>query len=605
MRGLLYLLLALAIGFASNAMAEPAVPALKLDSNIRSLELTSYTSYAVDESNRADASQMFDAASRGEFKQIPGGSPAFSFQKGTYWFHTQIYNNDIDEQRWLLVLQYPLLDHINVYARYPDGTISHYSSGDRAPFASRSVGYRMPNFWINLPYRTNVEILVSAQSESSMQVPLKLYTPAAFAEMEGDAQLWLGMYEGILFAMLFYNLILWITLRDANHFWYMFHVGGFGLVLFCLNGLAYEYLWPNTPWLANMAIPLSMCLSQIGMHQFARRFLELKHYWPRGDMIARGFIAYFILLGISAFFVDYATAVKAGTAAVFPGVLFILYTTYRSIRHGYEAAKLFLIAWSALLAGTALYASLSFGLVGKNIITEYGIQIGSALEMILLSFALAYRYANLRTENEGLVQNANEQLERNVSKRTQELSLALEQLAEANSRLRESSRRDSLTGIYNRRHFREVFEQMIQQSYEQQQPLGIALLDVDHFKRINDTHGHLAGDDCLQYIANMIEGALPSSRALAARFGGEEFVIALPNSNEHNTADFAEHLRQLIESRPYKDGGLNIALSASIGIYTMPAGQKESADQLLHYADDALYEAKSDGRNCVRVGKAA
>jgi two-component system, sensor histidine kinase LadS len=601
----LLLLISLLIScLVAQAQSAPT-PALQLDSNIRFVQLTPYVNHSVDNSNRADASQMFKAAANGDFRPIPNNNPALGFKKGTHWFYTRVFNNDINEQRWLLVLQYPLLDHINVYVRYPDGRIDHFSSGDRLPFASRSIRYRMPNFWVSLPYRTNVEILLSAQSESSMKVPLELYTPSAFAEMERDAQLGLGIYEGILLAMLFYNFVLWLTLRDANHFWYMFHVAGFGLVLFCLNGLAYEYLWPNSPWLANMAIPLSMCVSQIGMHQFARRFLELEHYWPRGDMIARGFIAYFIVLGIAAIFLNYRLAVIAGTAAVFPGVLFILYTTFRSIRHGYEPAKLFLIAWAALLAGTALYASLSFGLVGISTITEYGVQIGSALEMIMLSFALAYRYANLRTENESLVRNANEQLERNVSKRTQELSLALEQLAEANSRLRESSRRDSLTSIYNRRHFHEVFEQMISQAHDQQQPLGVALLDVDHFKRINDTHGHLVGDECLRYVASIIENSLPSGRALVARFGGEEFVIALPNSNEINTAEFAEYLRQLIETRPYKDAELSIAMSVSIGIYTMRSDERISTDELLHYADDALYAAKSDGRNCVREGRAA
>lgn len=590
---------------AGLASAQEPQRTLELNSDIREIALSPYISYATDPNGRADATAMFAAVERGEFKPLPKDSATFGFRSETFWFHTRVFNRDVDEQRWLLVLQYPLLDHINVYVRYPDGRLDHFSSGDKLPFASRSIRYRMPNFWVSLPYRTNVEILVSAQSESSMQVPLALYTPAAFAEMERDAQLGLGIYDGILLAMLFYNFVLWLTLRESSHFWYIFHIGGFGLVLFCLNGLAYEYLWPNSPWMANQAIPLAICISQLGMHQFSRTFLELRHYWPRGDMIARGLIAFFAVWTLAGMFLDYSIAVKVGTFAVFPGVLFILYSAFHCIRHGFQPAKLFLIAWAALLTGTALYASLSFGLVGKNIITEYGVQIGSALEMVLLSFALAYRYANLRNENERIVREANEQLERNVAKRTQELSLALEQLAEVNSRLRESSRRDALTGLYNRRHFREVFEQMIQQARDLQQPLGLAIIDLDHFKSINDTHGHLVGDDCLRYLAALLDKSLPSGRAIVARFGGEEFVIALPNSDETQTAEFAEHLRAQIASQPFRENRLDISLSASIGIYTLRKGENASADDMLHRADDALYAAKSDGRNCVRIGRAA
>src|SRR5690606_31082220 len=154
----------------------------------------------------------------------------------------------------------------------------------------------------------------------------------------------------------------------------------------------------------------------------------------------------------------------------------ILSVAVNAIRKGYAPAKIFLGAWALLLIGTALYASVSFGALPKTFITEYGIQIGAALEMILLSFALAYRYARLRFENERLVREHNEQLERHVARRTSELSTALEQLAEANQRLRESSRRDALTGLYNRRHFREMFEHQIHNAAELRQPLAVMLL---------------------------------------------------------------------------------------------------------------------------------
>src|SRR5690606_2027234 len=98
-----------------------------------------------------------------------------------------------------------------------------------------------------------------------------------------DAQLGIGIYYGILVALFFYNLVLWLTLRDASYLWYLFHISAFGLVLFTLNGFGFEYLWPDLPWLADRSVPLSICLALIAMLQFARTFLGLSLRFPRGN----------------------------------------------------------------------------------------------------------------------------------------------------------------------------------------------------------------------------------------------------------------------------------------------------------------------------------
>ena len=258
-----------------------------------------------------------------------------------------------------------------------------------------------------------------------------------------------------------------------------------------------------------------------------------------------------------------------------------------------------------MLTGTFIYASVSFGLLPKVFITEYGIQIGSAMEMILLSFALAYRYANLRNENIKIIYEANDKLESNVAKRTSELSLALEQLADANMRLRESSQRDALTGLYNRRHFREVFEQMLRQTSERRQPLGVILLDLDYFKKINDSYGHLVGDECLRSLSKTITMTMTGYNAIVARFGGEEFVTVIPNVTAEKLALIAEELRSRIEKENIHIGSQVITITASLGTFSIAENKHISPDQALHQADEALYISKNNGRNRVSVGKEA
>ena len=593
----LFALLALA---ALSALAQ--TPQAVIEAGRSRLDLSPYVSYLADPDGRADAAAMYEESDRGRFQPLPGGNATFGFTQGAYWFNATLFNKDNSDERWIMVLQYPLLDYVDVYLRYPDGHVLHVASGDMLPFSARSVRYRHPNFWVQLPPRTEVDVLVRVQSKSSMQAPLALYTPGAFAEMERDAQFGIGIYDGILLALFFYNLVLWLSLKDSGYFWYMFHVAAFGMVMFCLNGLAFEYLWPNTPWLANHAIPIAMCFAQLAMHQFSRVFLQLHERWPLGDRLARLFIAFFGLLATLSLWLDYRVSVLIGTATVFPSVLFILYQTIRSVRQDFMPARLFLMAWFAFLMGTALYATVSFGVLPKVFLTEYGIQIGSALEMILLSFALAYRYANLRNENERLIHDANEQLERNVARRTAELSNALEQLADANARLRESNRRDALTSVFNRRHFRDVFEHLLHQGQEQSKPLGVLLLDLDNFKRVNDAFGHLAGDECLRMLARSLNELLVPYQAVLARFGGEEFVAALPDIGETKLLEVAEILRQRVAEETIRFGGHNIRITTSIGACVIAPNARLTPDEALHLADDALYAAKGAGRNCVRLG---
>lgn len=593
--GCLLWLLLLVCG-QSMAAAGPAT----LEPGRASLPLGPYVGYIHDRNGSADAAAMFRKAARGDFRPLPDDQASFGFQSGAYWFHAQIVNRGNPERRWLLVQEYALSDRVDLYLRYPDGRTLHHASGDRLPFSSRAIRYRHPNFWVTLPPGERVEMLLRVQSESSMQVPLTLYTPGAFAELARDAQFVIGVYYGILLALVFYNLVLWLWLRDSSYFWYLFHVAGFGLVLFCLNGLAFEYLWPNLPWLQDKSVPVSICIALLAMQQFSRKFLELERRWPWGNRIGIGFIAFFALLGLAALVLPYRISTPLASLAVFPSVSFIAIQTVVVLRRGYRPAWLFLLAWAMFLLGTAAFAAVAFGLLPKTFITEYGVQVGSALEMLLLSVALGYRYASLRNENERIVRGANELLERNVALRTAELRTALDQLAQANQRLREFSRLDPLTGLFNRHHLREELERQLRDCPDQDRPLSVMMADLDNFKRINDSHGHLVGDDCLRWVSRCINGALLKHRAVVARFGGEEFVAVLPGMNAQQAQQAAEEVRGCVQAQPLRSGARIVPLSISIGVHTVAPDETVDSEQALYLADEALYRAKREGRNCVR-----
>lgn len=581
----------------------PATATLVLTADSAEIALGPYVAYHHDSSGELSLEQARGQLQQGRFAPLPGGHAAFGFQTGAYWFHVRLLNLNPQEQRWLLLQKYALSDRIDVYTTTADGQVAHHAGGDALPFDARSIRYRNPNFWLKLPPGEPVELMVRVSSQSSMQVPLWLYTPAAFTEVSRDAQFGIGIYYGILLALLVYNLVLWLTLRDAGYFWYLLHISAFGLVLFTLNGLGFEYLWPNSTWLADKSVPLSICLAQIGMQQFARHFLELRKRWRFGDRVGLGMIVFFTLLGIAATQLPYRISTPVASAAVFFSIAWISVESVVVMLRGYRPARLFLLAWGMFLLGTGMFTAIAFGLLPKTFATEYGVQIGSAMEILLLSIALSYRYAGLRNENERIVREAKQQLEQKVELRTAELRDALGQLGDAHNRLRESSQRDGLTGLHTRVYFSERFETLIAQAAEQGHPLSLLMIDLDHFKQINDRHGHLAGDQCLRHAAQVISRALAPQDALVARFGGEEFVVGLPGLGLEAATRLAEQLRQRLHATHCTIGGEHVRLTASIGCHQLDPAE-DGIDSALQLADTALYQAKANGRDCVWVATA-
>lgn len=591
---------------ACLAMGPAASAPIELTPGSGELPLSPHVTYHHDIDGRLTVDEAWDRIGGAAFAPLPGGNPAFGFQGGAFWVHARVVNHDPGELRWLLVQTYPLSDRIDLYARHADGRVVHQAGGDHLPFGHRAIRYRHPNFMLDLPVGEPVDILFRVQSQSSMQVPLVLYTPAAFTELSRDAQFAIGAYYGILLALFFYNLVLWLVLRDASYFWYLFHIGAFGLVLFCLNGLGFEYLWPDNTWLADRSVPLSISLALIGMHQFARIFLGLGARWPAGNRVSIVAIALFACFGIAALFVPYRLITPAVSVAVLASIVWMAVVGIVALGRGYAPARLFLLSWAMFLVGTAVYTLVAFGLIPKTFITEYGVQLGSALEMLFLSIALSYRYASLRNENERIVNDANAELERKVAARTRELRSTLGQLEEAHARLRESSKHDGLTGLYNRSHFHDAFERLLVECNREREPLSLLMVDLDYFKSINDEHGHLVGDDVLRAAAKRIGRALEPHDALLARFGGEEFVIVLPRTGLRAAVAVAEEVRRAIAASPcLSPHGPPVGLSASVGVHTVVPGTVDDIEDALQVADQALYSAKANGRDCVRTSISA
>jgi diguanylate cyclase len=278
-------------------------------------------------------------------------------------------------------------------------------------------------------------------------------------------------------------------------------------------------------------------------------------------------------------------------------------------------ARYFMLAWSAMMVGGVILAANKFNLIPRNLFTENAVVYGMGLQAILLSIALAERL-NQEKQNSLTAQmkayeqeriarkaqekaleiqkRANEMLEQRVSERTIDLE-------EANKKLESLSITDGLTGIKNRRYFNTVYPKEFKRALREKTSLAFLFLDIDHFKNFNDTYGHLIGDDCLKMVASLIEDEIKRVSDMAFRYGGEEFAVLLPGTQSEGALLIAEKIRSQIEAAEFKTEDQKLTVTISIGLATCTPTHDISEDQLLSYADKALYQSKQNGRNRVTV----
>ena len=278
-------------------------------------------------------------------------------------------------------------------------------------------------------------------------------------------------------------------------------------------------------------------------------------------------------------------------------------------KDGFHAARYYNMAWTFMLNGGLILALNKLGFLPRNGFTENAAQAGALIEVLLLSFAMANRMNWERQQREEAQWQAAEvqkrlldsqiEMNRQLDDKVRERTEALE---EANEKLLTLSTTDELAAE-NRRYFDQAFHEY-RRAYPEKFPVAVMMLDIDHFKDLNDTHGHQFGDICLQEVARTIRASVRRPPDLPARYGGEEFVVVLPNTDLDGALTVAETIRNAVSELTVSAGNLSVRMTVSIGVASeIPADNQDGAEILLKAADESLYRAKEEGRNRVRGGQ--
>jgi diguanylate cyclase (GGDEF)-like protein len=573
-----------AAGLHSDSIDSPVV--VLLDGQ-HEYPLGQHVEYLEDHAQVLTFEQVSAPAFDSRFRRSQAEFQNFGFKNSAFWVRFTVRNESSASTQWLLELAEPAMNSVELYMPVESG-FEVVRTGYIYPFESRDVPDE--TFVFRLPVAPGAqETYYLRLQDKLVSLPLRIWSRDAFEGRRQLTQLLSGLSFGALAIMLVYNLFLALTLRDRGYFYYFFFQASLLLYLAGVRGYGPRYLWPEVTWFSPFIISLLLELILISLLLFSGEFLKIETHAPRlrpvhGALL--GFLALAIvptpLIGSDILIVIIPTAF---VVLAFTSVLGVLV-----LRRGFRPAAYFLLSWAPFFAiGLALILGRASILPAGSLVSDQVLQVGAVFAVGVQSLALAdrinlYRSAASRSRD---LSDVNAKLAQMIAERI----LAQEQLEIL-------ARTDPLCGLYNRRHFFALGEAAFKKAVRYRQPLSVILFDIDHFKSINDTHGHKAGDQALIHIAELTRQTAREADIIA-RHGGDEFILLLPETDAASALQAAERLRMQVESASLLADGRALNCTITLGVAGIDRGVSGNFDQLLIWADQALYQAKQSGRNRV------
>lgn len=538
-----------------------------------------------------------------------------------HWFSMIVSPTHSTGSRYLLHIDYPLIDHLDVavFSQLGSSPVVTYASGDAEPFDNRPVLHVKPLF--PLPESAQSQrVIIRVQTSGTIRLPIRIWEEAEFITFTSSRNLALGIFFGILVAMGVSNAFLTVTTSNVSFLFYSGYIVNLALILATLHGYGFAYLWSGSALFQSKAILLFSNATIMFATLFTRSLLPISVYSGKVDKIVKALSWVYGISIVTSFFLPYSFMIKAFLLLLSFTVIFVMWLGIWLALKGVVVARYFTIAWGFLLV-SGLSASLdNVNLIQLPISSNNLLIIGGAVETLILALILAINYSHSRDDlvdaqqfaleqekhansaKENLIEvqkRHQEDLEYKVEERTLELEVTLRELSEANNELERLNAIDPLTGAHNRRHFDKRLRSEGRRSRREQTPLSLIIIDVDHFKSINDRYGHDGGDECLKHVTRVFQNHIHRPTDDLCRIGGEEFAVILPNTDIEGALHVAESMRRGLESSPLVYGDESIQLTASAGLSTTVIVDEDHAQRLFKFADELLYEAKSAGRNRV------
>lgn len=392
-----------------------------------------------------------------EFTSVTSSVPNFGVSNSTFWVKS-IIKNSSDQNNLILELSMPTLDNVEFYLNDGNNNFNVIKSGEELPFYNRK--YKDPNylFDIEIPKGDSKLFYLKVSSSEGIQIPLKIGSKTAIYSQIKSRDVLSGIYVGIMLVMILYNLFIYFSVKDNSYIYYVIYILFVLLTQTVIQGYTYQYLWPSSSWFAKQSMFIFPALVGISGMLFMVVFLRVGRYNAYISKVAIVLSISYVIAVIMALIGFHKISFNIIEATAIMVAFYMLFTAIFIVKKGYPPAKYFLAAWSIFLIGIIIYVLKDFEILPFNNFTRYTMQIGSGLETILLSFALAARINYYKKEkeesqeqklavmrvNETIIKNQNIVLEQKVEERTEHLNKTLKDLKQAQSQLVDSEKMSSL-----------------------------------------------------------------------------------------------------------------------------------------------------------------
>lgn len=390
--------------------------AVEFNENTRSLPLGRATQVFEDPSGNATIADVSSPEGAAKFRALEASSLNAGYSRSAFWLKVRLTyrpNDPLASADWLLELAYPPMDHVDLYLSTDDAAPKlARQTGDMLPFSSRQIKQNNYLFDLDLRPHESKTAYIRVASHGSVQAPLNLWASHAYIEEQPSRLYILGMIYGVLAVMLVYNLFIYLSVRDNSYLYYILYITCFGLYQVSVNGAGIEFLWPDNPWWANTSTTYLIAAAILFASQFTRKFLQtpkLGCWLDTPLLLMMGCAAVIMVLSLIA---DYGIALRLVTALVLIFTPVILLIGIVAWLKGRRVARYFIFAWSAFLVGGVVNATMLLGHLPNNFWTMYASQIGSVVEVALLSLALADRINTMRERQTQIMAQSSKDLEK-------------------------------------------------------------------------------------------------------------------------------------------------------------------------------------------------
>jgi signal transduction histidine kinase len=415
-------------------------------------------------SDATNSLSLNDVLQLNEFNYKNVNTPNLAISRSTHWVKLKVQNQS-NIKKLVLELEYPIIDEIIFYSKNISGTYDSVLSGEIRKYSARQIDNQNYLFYLNFDHEEVREFYLKVRSGEQVQLPLILGTQKEIFEELIVKDLVFGLYLGIILVMAIYNLFIYITVRDRSYLYYVSYIIFVGLTQVVLQGYGFKYLWPNSVWMVMQSTFLVPVLNGWTAILFVKNFLNTKENYKRGDTILNVIFFFYTICLVLSLLEEFYWAQNLVQVTALVGSVLTIHIAYAIGKRGYRPAIYFLIAWSIFLISIVVFVLRNFNILPYNDLTYYALQIGSATEVTLLSFALAdkiniYRKEKeasqaealrISLENERIIKEQNILLEVKVEERTRDLNqsnidlnIALDDLKNAQTKLVDAEKMASL-----------------------------------------------------------------------------------------------------------------------------------------------------------------